>query len=476
MVTGNYATYDVLVRGGVVIGADAAARRDVAVRDGTVVALLEPADPAEARTVIDATGRFVLPGLVDAHVRLHPPRPGAYDWASESRAAVAGGVTTIAEMPAVPADPAGRGRAGLERRRTAATGASLADFVLHGAVDLPDPEVGAELTALAAAGVRTVRLYHDDHVSTPRELGPVFAAAAGLGLRLVLQPADAEVLELIQGRLARRGVAPGYADHEACWPRSAGIVAAARCVALARQHSTALHLTGVSSQDEADLLVAAADAGVPVTFEVGVHHLSFDAGDVLRFGPRALLGPPARDRADQDRLWATVLAGESIVVGDHTPGRFSDRLRTSGPVVPGLPGVQELLPVLYTGLRRRLGLPAEQAARHVARVTAERPAALLGLSRHKGALVPGRDADLVLFDPERTWLFDAAEVQSRCGWSAYEGWSLIGGVELTLRRGEVVFDRRGGGTARFGAPRGINAQTEPDETWFERDKKSADGE
>jgi dihydroorotase len=262
---------------------------------------------------------------------------------------------------------------------------------------------------------------------------------------------DLDVLGLVRDWL---GPPATVVDHEARWPRAAGIVATARLIALVREHGTALHVQRVSSGDEAELLAAAAAAGLPVTFEVTGHHLAFTAADPLRVGARALIDPPARQAADQDRLWSAVMSGDAATVAsDHCPHRLEEKLRAPGQVPAGLPGVQELLPALFTGLRRRCGLDAVAAGQVVTRSLAERPAALFHLDDRKGRLAPGFDADLVVLDPDRTWLLDPYDIQSRCGWSAYEGWTFVGRVEVTMLRGELVFDRRSG-SARFGDPGG----------------------
>jgi dihydroorotase len=231
-------------------------------------------------------------------------------------------------------------------------------------------------------------------------------------------------------------------------------VATARLIELTRRHGTALHVQRVSSRDEVDLLAAAAATGLPITFEVTGHHLSFTAADPLRVGARALLEPPARQEADQDRLWSAVLSGDAATVAsDHSPHRLAEKLRVPGQAPAGLPGVQELLPTLFTGLRRRWGLGSVAAGEVVARSLAEQPARLFSLDARKGRLAPGLDADLVVLDPDRSWLLDPYDIQSRCGWSAYEGWTFTGRVELTMRRGDLAFDRRSG-SVRFGHPGG----------------------
>jgi dihydroorotase len=378
--------------------------------------------------VIDAAGHFVLPGLIDSHVRFRSPTPNGEDWRAGSRAAAAGGVTTVVDM----SDP------GALAGQAWPVEASLVDYLTPVAIE-------AGPLGRRASGT-VVRLSGD-----PDAGARVFADAARHRVRLIAHPVDLPVLGLVREWL---GPPKDFPDQEARWPRAAGIVATARLVELVRRHGTALHVQRVSSLDEADLLAAAAAAGLPVTFEVTGHHLSFTAADPLRVGARALLDPPARLATDQDRLWAAVISGDAATVAsDHSPHRLAEKLRPPGEAPAGLPGVQELLPTLFTGLRRRWGLDAVGAAEVVVRCLADRPAGLFNLSDRKGRLAPGLDADLVVFDPDRSWLLDSSDIQSLCGWSAYEGWTFTGRVEVTMRRGEVVFDRRSG-SVRFGTAGG----------------------
>jgi dihydroorotase len=237
-----------------------------------------------------------------------------------------------------------------------------------------------------------------------------------------------------------RGAPRRYTDFEPRRPRSGAIVAAARVIELVRRHGTETHLVHVSTAEEADLLGAAAYAGLPITYEVTPHHLSFTRDDTERLGARIRLSPAIRTDEDRRRLWEAVLNEEVATVGsDHAPHLLEEKCRPVTDAPPGLPGVQEMLPALFTGMTRiRPAESHDQRLLRVSRLLAANPARLFGLTS-KGRLEAGADADLVVFDPDALWSVTAATAASKCGWSAYEGWTFQGRAELTVRRGQVVF-------------------------------------
>lgn len=449
-------TVDLLITGADVVTPDGVQRRDLAVHDGRIAALVDPDGDAHppAATRLDGRGLTVLPGLIDSHV--HFRTPGLTDketWATGSRAAVAGGVTTVIDMPNTrpplfrPADA--------HHREALISGQSLVDYRFHAGIDPTAVHLLAEFTPAEATSAKGFLAGHHTapHViRDPKALEQAFTVAADTGLRLLFHAEDDGIFQLLDGW---RGVPRQYTDYEPHRPRSGAIVAVSRLIELARRHGTPVHVLHVSSREEVDLLSAARAAGIPVTFEVTGHHLSFTAADTRSLGARIRLSPAIREPADRDRLWEAVLDGTAATVGsDHAPHALVDKQRPVADAPPGLPGVQELLPALFTGLRRRLpGRPVHDLLTTVARLLAATPAELFGLAPAKGRIAVGADADLVLFDPEATWTLGPEQIQARVGWSAYQGWTFTGRPVLTIRGGTVVYDGRDE-TPRFGDPTG----------------------
>jgi dihydroorotase len=444
------AVTDLAVTGGRVVTPTGVRRDTVLVAGGRIVGFAADA-PAGVR-VLDAAGRYVLPGLIDSHVHFRTPGlERKEDWAHGSRAAVAGGITTVLDMPnTVP--PTLSPAAVLAKARMIA-GHSMVDHAFHLGADPQHPELLADLDPEVARSAKVFMAGHHTAptvISDPERLDAVFAAAAEGGVRLVLHAEDQALHDLLD---AWRGGPPAqYRDYERWRPRTSTIAAVAKVLELVRRHGTRAHILHLSSAEEADLVAAAAASGLPITFEVTGHHLSFTDADTARLGARTRLSPSIRTLQDQDRLWAAVRAGEVSTVGsDHAPHTRAEKERPVPQAPPGLPGVQELATSVWTGMRRRW--PEEdpdQSVLRLVRLLGEGPAELFGLAG-KGRLVPGADADLVIFDPDRPWMFAAGDVRAKCGWSAYEGWTFTGQVAVTVRAGQVVYDRDSG---QFGVPDG----------------------
>lgn len=397
---------------------------------------------------VDAGDHYVLPGLIDSHVHFRTPGlTHKEDWEHGSRAAVAGGITTVIDMPntvppALTMD-AVREKADLVR------GHSLVDYRFHIGVDPERPELLLDLDPAVAVSAKLFMAAHHTApivVRDPEQLEKAFAAAAQGGVQLVLHAEDGGLFSLLDDWW---GEPEHYLDYDARRPRSGGIAAVANVLGLVRRHGTKAHILHLSSAEEADLVSAARAAGLPVSFEVTAHHLSFTSTDARRLGARIRLAPAIRGQADQDRLWEALRAGQATTIGsDHAPHTTAEKARSVSQSPPGLPGVQELAVATWTGMRRRW--PREDpdiAISRLAQYLSASPAQLFGLSR-KGGLTPGKDADLVFFAPDDTWMLSASDVLSKCGWSAYEGWTMTGRVVRTMRRGAVVFTA---GSAAFGS-------------------------
>lgn len=408
------------------------------------------AAPASARRM-DAGQNYVLPGFIDSHVHFRTPGlTHKEDWEHGSRAAVAGGVTTVLDMPNTL--PPALTEQAIRAKAAMVAGRSLVDYGFHIGVDPEEPELIATVDPAVASSAKVFMAGHHTAPTVMRDAGRLeraFIAAASAGMQLVLHAEDGELFALLDGW---QGEPRSYADYEQRRPRSGGISAVAKVIELVRRHGTKAHILHLSSREEADLVCAARAAGLPVTFEVTGHHLSFTDEDACRLGARTRLSPAIRARADQSRLWEAVRAGQPATIGsDHAPHTIAEKLGTVSGSPPGMPGVQELAVSVWTGMRRRW--PQEDpdlAATRLARYLASGPAELFRIEG-KGRLEPGADADLAFFAADVTWMFSASDVRAKCGWSAYEGWTMSGAVVRTIRAGQVVWDAE---SEMFGEPNG----------------------
>jgi allantoinase len=408
---------------------DGAERPAAVLVDGERIAAVLPRDAAVAaeREVVLGPDEVLLPGLVDTHV--HVNEPGRTEWegfATATRAAAAGGVTAIVDMPLNSLPPT-LDVAALEVKRAAARGKCAVDVGFWGGA-VPGNE--GELRALHAAGVFGVKCFMVDSgvpefpaLTSPRAALREVAAFDGL---LIAHAEDGELVTDARG--------PRYADFVASRPAAAEDSAIAHLLELAAQTGARVHVVHLSSADALDRLAAARAAGVRVTAETCPHYLTLSAEEVPDGDTRFKCCPPIRDAANRDRLWRALADGTiDLVVSDHSPCTPELKrldIGDFGLAWGGIASLQLGLPLVWTAAAARgHGLP------DVVRWMAERPAGLVGLAG-KGRIAPGCDADLVVLAPDAEFVVGA--LHHRNPVTPYSGRRLRGVVRATWLRGEPV--------------------------------------
>jgi len=436
---------DLAIRGAVVIS-DGAYARDVLIRDGRISALVEPG-ASEAQREIDARGLLALPGMVDAHVHFNEPgRTDWEGWASGSRAAAAGGTTTVLDMPLNSVPPVLDG-ASFDQKKAAAETASIVDFGLWGGLVDADPASVRELSERGAVGVKAFLC--DSGVPEfpalhPEDLVPALRAAADAGLVVALHCEDDALVREATARVR------GDGGHDAAaWtlsrPPLVEIRAVARACAAAREAGARIHVVHLSAVEALGAVGAARDMGTDVTVETCPHYLTFDEADLMRQGAPLKCAPPIRDARNRDGLWRAVLDGKiDFVASDHSPclpdlKAPDDMFSTWG----GVAGAQSLLTAMFSGALAHAGdaLDVRRVAGFVVWRLSARPAKRFGLWPRKGAIARGSDADIVLFDPDRAWTLDEEGSRTR-GVDPYVGRSFRGKVVRTLVGGRTVYNER----------------------------------
>ncbi|OLR91666.1 allantoinase [Actinokineospora bangkokensis] len=392
------------------------------------------ADPAGARVVELAEDEVLLPGLVDTHV--HVNDPGRADWEgfpTATRAAAAGGVTTIVDMPLNSLPPTVDLDA-LRVKQRAARGRVHVDVGFWGGAV---PGNAGELAALHEAGVFGFKCFLLDsgveefgHLS-PRELHEHMAVTAGLGALLIAHAEDgAIVADAPHGR--------GYRDFLASRPRAAEDSAIGWVIEAARATGGRAHVVHLSSSDAIGAIAAARAEGVRLTVETCPHYLTFTAEDVPDGATQFKCCPPIREAANRELLWQALRDGVvDVVVSDHSPCTPDlKRLDTGdfGAAWGGVSSLQLGLPAVWTGASAR-GIGLAEVVGWLAGGTAE----LVGL-RRKGRIAVGCDADLVVFAPDERFTVDARALAHRNPVTPYDGVELRGAVRQTWLRGALVSD------------------------------------
>ena len=425
---------DLAIRGGTVVSASGSTRADVGVRRGRIVAV---GDVPRATRELDATGKLVLPGCVDLHTHLAstPTFTPLDDFEHGTRAAIAGGVTTVCSM----VYQEGTLRAGIERGLRDAQ-RSLADFAFHVVVTDPSDAAVAELPSLARDGYGGLKVFmvsprFDERITDYVRL---LRAAANVGMLVAVHAEDYEVV-------ARATAALHAAGHDAVRyfsesrPAEAEDVAIRSATQLAEKTGASLYFVHLSSRLSLAALAEAKALGLRVYGETRPLYLYLTRERFERPDAALWVGqPPLREQEDVDAMWEAVRTGLVDTVGtDHYPHLRAAKLAPGlafDRVPPGVANLETLLPMLYSegALRGRL------TVERMVDVLATSPARIAGL-QGKGEIAVGRDADIVIFDPELTRTIRATELHSACDYDPYEGWVVTGWPVLTLLRGEIAF-------------------------------------
>jgi allantoinase len=427
-----------IISGGTIVHEHGAIRGDVIVRDGRIVGLVEDSTGLAGER-LDVTGKWVLPGGVDIHTHLREPsRIEREDFAHGTASAVAGGITTVIEMPQ--ADPLVSDVESLRTKRALAERGSIADFGLYAAVTGQSRD---ELAALQAEGAMAFKAFMCDSSPGYPRLDDAMLLECLDSMRELdaLLIVHAENNDLLQAGLARMS-ALNRRDplaHAESRPPVVEIEAIRLAVSLASRVGARLHVAHVSTPEGARIVARARADGARISCETCPQYLLMDLSDLEHLGPYARCAPAIRSRDEVDELWSLVLDGTvAAVASDHSPYRIEEKEVGRDDIFKaalGLNIIQVMLPgVLDEGLHRR-----NMSVVRFAELSASGPANVVGLYPKKGSIRLGADADLAIWDIERVWEVSRSDLFSRHPWTPLEGRKLRGRVEATIRRGELVY-------------------------------------
>ena len=445
-------TFDLVIRGGTVVTAVDVVRADVGIRDGRVVAVADRLTGGDAS--LDAGGRLVMPGGIDAHCHLDQAQaPGlasagavmADGFRTGSISAAFGGTTTI-----VPFCVQHRGQslsAAVADYHRRADGQAMIDYAFHLIVSDPTPAVlGQELPALIRRGHTSLKVYmtYEALHLSDRQILDVFATARQERAIVLIHAENHEILTWLAEKLEAAGRTTPK-EHAASRPLAVEREATHRAVTLAEVAGVPLVVVHISGADPLEEVRRARARGLTVIAETCPQYLLLTADDLDMpdmEGAKAMCSPPPRDLAAQASLWRGIEDGTfDIVNSDHAPYRFDaeGKLR-AGPAAPfrkvanGVPGLETRLPLLFSEgvVKGRIDLQ-----RFVA-LTATNNAKLYGLHPRKGTIAVGADADIAIWDPEKRVTIRNAGLHHNVDYTPFEGLDVQGWPETVLSRGEIV--------------------------------------
>lgn len=437
--------FDLVVRGGTVVTASEQFRADIGVRGGQIAAV---GTNLQGGRVLDAGGLLVMPGGVDTHCHIEQLQAdGGADeetWESGSRSALAGGTTSVVSFSTqFKGRPIGPSLAEYHRRASRA----MVDYAFHQIVTDPTDAVLAELPGIIAGGVRSLKVFltYDPLRLDDRQYLRVLAAARRSGALVTVHCENYEAIGWMTEALLAAGLtAPKY--H--AWSRPPVIEREAthRAIALAELVDQPIQVFHVSCPEAAEEIARARARGVRVWGETCPQYFVLSAADMDRpgfEGAKFMCSPAPRDAAATAGLWEAIRMGTlDVVSSDHSgwsyDGVRGKRVSGSGAnfrdIPNGVPGLGSRLPILFSE-----GVAAGRiSASDFVRLTSTQPARLFGLHPRKGNVMPGADADLVLWDPVRRTTITNDLLQHAIDYTPYEGLAVTGWPVATIRRGEVV--------------------------------------
>ena len=398
-----------------------------------------------ASSILDAGSLYVLPGLVDTHVHINDPGRTTWEgFESATKAAAAGGVTTLVDMP-LNSIPATVTPEAVEAKLRVMDGRAFVDVGLCGGLV---PSNASNIRDLHAEGVIAFKCFLAE--SGVDEFAHVGAEPLLLGLQgLAKVDAPLFVHAELPGPLEEAARALGnvsasdarrYATYLASRPKSAEEAAIELVLASLRRSGARAHIVHLSAATALPILERARDEGIPLSAETCPHYLTLAAEDVPDGATAFKCAPPIRERENQDKLWQGLRDGLiRQVVTDHSPSTMDLKCSGSGDFMRAWGGISSLqlgFAVVYDAARRR-GVPIAEVVRWM---SAE-PARLAGLEGRKGAIAVGCDADFAIYDESEVWSVRAEALLHKNPVCAYEGRELHGRVVRTVLRGEVIYDR-----------------------------------
>jgi allantoinase len=405
-------------------------------------------DPAGA-SVFNAGDTVVSPGLVDTHV--HVNEPGRTEWEGfdpATRAAAAGGVTTIVDMP-LNSVPATTTVSALRAKREASRAQCHVDVAFWGGVV---PGNHGELDALVDAGVRGFKCFlvpsgvDEFPAVTEEDLRKALPILARRSVPLLVH---AEIIADRGLRIADPNP-QSYATYLATRPAVMELEAIRLMIRLAQEFQSRVHIVHVSSAEGVETIAAAKAARVPITAETCPHYLTFAAEEIADGATELKCAPPIRAASHRDALWEGLQTGAlDMIATDHSPAPPSlKRPGGVGDFVAAWGGIASLelsLPAVWTSYAARVALHPADPIPHLstlARWMSAATAASAGLGEHKGRIAPGFDADLVVWNPDVSFVVEPSRLQQRHKVTPYAGRTLFGDVLTTFVRGERVWDKQ----------------------------------
>ena len=424
-----------LIKDGYVVLGDQIVRTNVYVEDGKISAVGSSV-PGIADVVVDAHGKYVIPGAIDEHV--HCREPGLTykeDFTTCTKSAAAGGVTTVYEMPNTlpPVDDASR----LKEKASLLKDRAYVDFALYGVLHSTNLDRFDELVDAGAIGFKVFLGPTTGNIPPPDDgaLYEILSRAARRNVTVAFHAENNDIVNFFTEKLKRTGRTDPSVHMEAR-PPIAEEEAIRRIALFSLRTGGRALIVHVSSREGIEAIREAREQGARVYGETCPHYLVLDSTAYSRYGSLIKVNPPIRTNLDMEALWNAVNSEIITNVGsDHAPHTPEEKRGSIWDAASGIIGVQTMLPILLDS-----ALKGRTTISRVVKLVSEMPARLFGLYGRKGVIAPGADADLVVFDPSEGFSIREEWLYSKSKISPFIGWELRGKIERVYLRGNEIYD------------------------------------
>lgn len=442
--------YDTVITGGTVVSAERAVKADVAVAGERIAAVgkgLARGAKENGAAIVDAAGKYVLPGAIDVHVHLEMPFCGTVssdDYDSGTRAAARGGVTTLLDFVIPLKDEPLLGA--VDRWHAKAEGKACVDYGFHVCITNPQRHI-REIPALIKSGIPTVKEFmiyaSQGWQAGDGDMFRTLESVREHGGMLLVHAESAGVLDTLIERHHSSAEMKKYGArlHTITRPHFIEAEAIQRAITWAEATGGKLYIVHMSTARGADILAAAQQRGVNVLAETCAQYLVLDDSLFARKeGHLYATCPQLKTPADQERLWKGLKRGEvSVVSTDTCSFTREQKAMWQGDwtkIPMGMPGLETLVPVVYThGV-----LGGRMTIKEMVAKLSTHPAKIMGLYPRKGILAAGSDADIAIIDPDHKIKVDHRRMETNTDWNPFQGWPLAGFAEKTFSRGHLVVD------------------------------------
>ncbi|EST12651.1 allantoinase AllB [Sporolactobacillus laevolacticus] len=444
-------SWDYVIKNGTLVTSNESFKANIYIKDGKIAAISDQPLEGEAKTETDATGQYVLPGLIDVHVHSRDPGPTyKEDFFTSTQAAAAGGITTIFDMPNT--TPPTRDAASFKAQVANLTPKAHVDFGIWGIA--LGPMNNANLPELHEAGVigfkyfwgyavnkNTFQLTYNYKPGMTDVLPPlsdgevyeIFQNVAKTGNVVAIHGEDSSLIQTLTEQVKKSG----RTDYDALVesrPNLAEEVTVQMGAAFSRASGARLHVLHVTTAEAADAIRRAKAQGAPISAETCPHYLFLSNEDYPKVGPVMKIYPLVKYEKDKKKLWEAINDGTiTIVSSDHAPHTPEEKAGSLWEIPAGMPGIETMAPLMLNAVNE-----GKLTLQKLTALMAENPAKRFGIYPQKGSLEVGTDADITIVDMDKETVIKAENLHSKSKVTAYDGWAIKGVPVETIVRGETV--------------------------------------